>query len=123
MQWNTAKPMVILRFLKKKKKAMTITVFCVTGEIHTCYVQQKAITLYCINDQRDALFLYNQFYSTVFVLHVSNESSRSSSGARHNILYYTIGTIGTIVQASLGRLACTIYQTVLIHSRLQKFPA
>ena len=23
-------------------------------------------------------------------LHVSNESSRSSSGARHNILYYTV---------------------------------
>ena len=41
---------------------------------------------------------YNQFYSTVFVCSsVSNESSRSSSAARHNVLYYTFGTIGTIV--------------------------
>ena len=34
---------------------------------------------------------YNKFYSTVFsAVHVSNESIRSSSGARHNILYYTV---------------------------------
>ena len=35
---------------------------------------------------------YNQFYFTVFLsaLHVSNESSLSSSGARLNILYYTV---------------------------------
>ena len=32
------------------------------------------------------------FYSTVFLsaLHVSNESSRSSSGVRRNILYYIV---------------------------------
>ena len=35
---------------------------------------------------------YNQFlfYSFLSALHVSNESSRSSSGAWHNILYYTV---------------------------------
>ena len=36
---------------------------------------------------------YNQFilfHSFLSALHVSNESSRSSSGAQHNILYYTI---------------------------------
>ena len=36
---------------------------------------------------------YNQFlYHSSFLsaLHVSNESSRSSSAARHNILYYTV---------------------------------
>ena len=35
---------------------------------------------------------YNQFYFTVFLsaLHVSNESSHSSSGARHTILCYTV---------------------------------
>ena len=35
---------------------------------------------------------YNQFlfHSFLSALHVSNESSRSSSGARHNILYYTV---------------------------------
>ena len=42
---------------------------------------------------------YNQilFYSFLSAVHVSNESSRSSSAARHNVLYYTFGTIGTIV--------------------------
>ena len=43
-------------------------------------------------------FLFHGFLSA---LHVSNESSRSSSGARHNILCYTHSTTGTIVQASL----------------------
>ena len=35
---------------------------------------------------------YNQFlfHSFLSALHVSKESSRSSSGARHNILYYTV---------------------------------
>ena len=35
---------------------------------------------------------YNQFllHSFLSALHVSNESSRSSSGAQHNILYYTV---------------------------------
>ena len=35
---------------------------------------------------------YNQFviHIVLSALHVSNESSRSSSGARHNILYYTV---------------------------------
>ena len=42
----------------------------------------------CVSNQRDAQFLQ----STVFLstLHVSNESSRSSSEARHNILCYTV---------------------------------
>ena len=30
------------------------------------------------------------FYTFLSALHVSNESSRSSLGARHNILYYTV---------------------------------
>ena len=34
---------------------------------------------------------YNQFHSSFLsALHVSNESSHSSSGAWHNILYYTV---------------------------------
>ena len=35
---------------------------------------------------------YNQFlfHSFLSAVHVSNESSRSSAGARHNILYYTV---------------------------------
>ena len=33
---------------------------------------------------------YDFFLFHSFALHVSNESSRSSSGARHNILYYTV---------------------------------
>ena len=50
---------------------------------------------------------YNKFlfHSFLSALHVSKESSRSSSGAQHNILYYTHSTIGTIVQASLDRIS------------------
>ena len=46
---------------------------------------------------------YNQFlfHSFLSAVHVSNESSRSASGARHNILYYTHNTIGTIVLTAL----------------------
>ena len=35
---------------------------------------------------------YNQylFHSFLSALHVSNETSLSSSGAQHNILYYTV---------------------------------
>ena len=45
---------------------------------------------------------YNQFYSTVFLsaLRVSNESSRSSSGAHKIYCITQSGTIGTIVQAT-----------------------
>ena len=40
----------------------------------------------------DCTILIIHFYPTVFLsaLHVSNESSRSSSGARLNILYYVV---------------------------------
>ena len=39
--------------------------------------------------------MYNSYYKFLFhiflsALHVSNESSRSSSGEWHNILYYTV---------------------------------
>ena len=44
----------------------------ITNEIHNSY---------------DHFFIPQFFLSA---LHVSNESSRSSSGARHNILYYTV---------------------------------
>ena len=73
---------------------------------------------------------YNQFlfHSFLSALHISKESSLSSSGARHNILYYTAGTIGTIVQASLvassytrlhdctdcTKLCNTVYYAVLL---------
>ena len=52
---------------------------------------------------------YNQFlfHSFLSALHVSNESSRSSSGARHNILYYTHSTI--VLTARLYCVCNTIY--------------
>ena len=55
---------------------------------------------------------YNQFlfHSFLSALHVSNESSRSSSGARHNILYYTVW----YNRAGESRLACTIVPIVPI---------
>ena len=44
----------------------------------------------CVNDQRDAQFFWSiLFHSFLSALRVSKESSRSSSGARYNILYYT----------------------------------
>ena len=45
---------------------------------------------------------YNQFlfHSFLSAVHVSKESSRSLSGARHNTLYYTV-QFSTIVQANL----------------------
>ena len=41
---------------------------------------------------------YNQFlfHSFLSALHVSNESSRLSSGARHNILYYTVQSVQSV---------------------------
>jgi hypothetical protein len=45
-----------------------------TNEMHNSYNQ----------------FLFRSFFSA---LHVSNESSRSSSGVRHNILYYTVQSV------------------------------
>ena len=53
-----------------KSKKLFINVL-MTNEMHNSYNQ----------------FLFHSFLSAV---HVSNESSRSSSGARHNILYYTV---------------------------------
>ena len=60
---------------------------------------------------------YNQFYSTVFLsaLHVSNESSRSSSAARHNILYYTVW-YNRYNRAGESRLACTVVLIVLCNT-------
>ena len=56
-------------------------------------------------------FLFHSFLSS---LHVSNEASRSSSGAQHNIPYYIHSTIGTIVQTCLDSPArlYRLYQTV-----------
>ena len=49
---------------------------------------------------------YNQFlfHSFLSALHVSNESSRSSSGGQHNTLYYTVG---------YKRYNCTVQYSIL----------
>ena len=63
------------------------------GTIHTdirrCVYRASYCSVLMNNEMHSS---YNQFYSTVFLsaLHVSNKSSRSSSAARHNILYYTV---------------------------------
>ena len=44
-------------------------------------------------------FLFHSFLSA---LHVSNKSSRSSSAARHNILYYTVQLVQSV--QSCGRV-------------------
>ena len=53
---------------------------------------------------------YNQFlfHSFLSALHVSNESSRSSSGTQHNILYYNlVQSVQSCYQA--GLVACLLY--------------
>ena len=66
---------------------------------------------------------YNQFlfHSFLSPLHVSNESSRSSSGARHNILCYAVwynryNRAGDSDCFKAARLACTIVLIVLCNT-------
>ena len=60
----------------------------------------------CVNDQRDAQFLWSiLFHSFSSALHVSKESILSSSAARHNILYYTVQSVQSCYQASLAAAA------------------
>ena len=54
-----------------KEIQFIICIVLITNEVHNSYNQ----------------FLFHSFLS---VLHISKESCRSSSGARHNILYYTV---------------------------------
>ena len=60
-------------------------------------------------------FLFNNFLSA---LHVSKESSRSSSEARHNTLYYTVwyNRPGESSCFKAPRLACTIVLIVLCNT-------
>ena len=62
---------------------------------------------------------YNQhlFHSFLSALHVSNESCRSSSGARRNILYYTVQLEQSCRQAFtiVPIVLCnTVYYAVLL---------
>ena len=72
--------------------------------LNTIYVFQSSLqvlsgTLVILRKIRQIVLItnamnnsYNRFlfHSFLCALHVSNESSRSPSGARHNILYYTV---------------------------------
>ena len=62
---------------------------------------------------------YNQFlfHSFLSALHVSNEYSRSSSGARYNVLYYTVQSVQSCLQhycTDCTKLCNTIYYPVLL---------
>ena len=72
----------------------------------------QCIILQCVTDQRDAQFFQSIFFSTVFLsaLHVSNESSHSTTGARRNTLYYTVWYKRA---GDSARLACTFVPIVL----------
>ena len=79
----------------------------------------KTICKYCrklmTNEMHNS---YNQilFHSFLSALRVSNESSRSSSGARHNILYYTVW-YNRYNRAGLHdctKLCNTVYYAVLL---------
>ena len=72
-------PVELVTRLQTIKRSINLTL-CVP-----CFI------LKCVNDQRDAQFLKSiLFHRFLSALHVSKESSRSSSGARHNILYHTV---------------------------------
>ena len=64
---------------------------------------------------------YNQFLILHFLsaLHVSNETSRSSSGVRHNILYYTVQTVQSVQSCYQASLAA-IKQKELINKKHKK---
>ena len=58
-----------------------------------CYYLYRNVLM--TNEMHDS---YNQFlfHSFLSALHVSNESTRSSSGARHNILYYAVQLVQSV---------------------------
>ena len=70
---------------RRNCKQSTGIKFCESGKITMCYVLMT-------NEMHNS---YNQFlfHSFLSAIHVSNESSRSSSGAWHNILYYTAQSV------------------------------
>ena len=87
------------------------------------------IILQCVDKAtRCTILVINFFYSTIFLsaLHVSNESSRSSSGALPNILYHAVwynragesscfedvGKTGLTYNFIASRFACTIVPIV-----------
>ena len=81
------------------------------------------IILQCVDEQRDArwtfLIINILFHSFLSALHVSNECSRSSSGARQNILYYTVwynryNRAGESTCSEAARLTCTIVPNCVI---------
>ena len=55
--------------------------------------------------KRDAqLLIINFIPKFMSALHVSNETSRSSSGEQHNALYYTVQSVQSCYKASLSAL-------------------
>ena len=75
------------------------------------------VTYGCVNDQRDAQFLWSiLFHSFLSALHVSNESSRSSSGAQHNILYYTHSLVQSVQSCCKHDLPNCVIQHIVVCS-------
>ena len=89
---------------------------CHTKKLQCFADDKQTFVMCCVLMTNEMHNSYNQFYSTVFVcLHISNESSRSSSGARHNILHYTIwyNRAGESTCFKAARLTCTIVLILL----------
>ena len=93
---------------------------CVTsstcGRIWRCVYRASYCNVLMTNEMHISYnqFLFHSFLST---LHVSKESSRPSSGARHNILYYTVwycryNRAGESSCFEAARLTCTIVPIV-----------
>ena len=87
-----------------------------TASLHLCHITEDIVLM--TNEMHNS---YNQFlfHSFLSALHVSNESSSSSSGARHNVLYYTVwdnryNRAGESSCFEAARLACTIIPNCVI---------
>ena len=69
-------------------KRVIWTVYCDTFQVQD--VQENLHSHVLITNEMHNSYNQFLFHSFLSALHVSNESSRSSSGTRHNILYYTV---------------------------------
>ena len=112
-------PFSVIPFVTFQRCLIQITLFSIRPSLCICvfvYVATLSVSnnVLITNEMHNS---YNQilFHSFQSVLHVSNESSCSSSGARHNVLYYTVQSVQSCYQASLAassqaRLIARLYR-------------
>ena len=63
-----------------------------------CFVRYVTVRNVSMTNEMHNSYKQFLFHSTLSALHVSNESSHSSAGARRNILYYTVQSVQSCLQ-------------------------